>query len=111
MSIEETPITQLIVCEMKGRCEMKKLAEYKSPTTLFSKFTREEVWMNESDNTRYYIGIEGRWVYPLYSWTGTDEYIETSTTIAKVVGENIEPMEVRSIEHVERRIKERCKHE
>ena len=89
---------------------MKKLAEYKSSDTLFNKFTREEVWLNESDNTRYYIGIEGRWVYPLYSRTGTDEYAETSTTIAKVVGENIEPVEVSSIEHVARRITERCNH-
>lgn len=90
---------------------MKKSAEYKSSDTLFNKFTREEVWVNESDNTRYYIGIEGRWVYPLYSRTGTYEYAETSTIIANVVGENIEPMEVISIEHVERRIKERCNHE
>lgn len=89
---------------------MRKLAEYKSPTTLFNQFTREEVWANESDNTRYYIGIEGRWVYPLYSRTGTDEYEETTTTIAKVVGENIEPVGVSSIEFVARRIKERCNH-
>ena len=87
---------------------MKKLAEYKSPTTLFNQFTREEVWMNESYNTRYYIGIEGRRVYPLYSRTGTDEYEETYTTIAKVAGKNIEPVEVNSIEYVARRITKRC---
>lgn len=89
---------------------MKKLAEYKSPTTLFNQFTREEVWANESDNTRYYIGIDGRRVYPLYSRTGKDEYEETNITIAKVVGENIEPVGVSSIEFVARRIKERCNH-
>ena len=89
---------------------MKKLAEYKSPTTLFNQFTREEVWMNESDNTRYYIGIDGRRVYPLYSRTGKNEYEETNITIAKVVGENIEPVGVNSIEFVARRIKERCNH-
>lgn len=87
---------------------MKKLAEYKSPTTLFNHFTREEIWANESDNTMYYIGIYGSRVYPLYSRTGTDEYEETYTTIAKVVGENIEPVEVSTIKFVERRIKERC---
>lgn len=52
---------------------MKKLDEYKSPTTLFNQFTREEVWMNESDNTRYYIGIDGRRVYPLCSKTNQRE--------------------------------------
>lgn len=89
---------------------MKKLAEYKSPTTLFNQFTREEIWANESDNTMYYIGIEGRLVHKLYSRTGADEYEETTTTIAKVVGENIEPVEVSTIKFVARRIKERCNH-
>ena len=64
--------------------------------------------MNESDNTRYYIGIEGSRVYPLYSRTGKDEYEETNITIAKVVGENIEPVEVNSIEFVAKRITKRC---
>lgn len=89
---------------------MRKLAEYKSPTTLFNQFTREEVWANESGDARYYIGIDGRRVYPLYSRTGKDEYEETNITIAKVVGENIEPVGISSIEFVARRIKERCNH-